>query len=106
MPAHGRQVHAARAHPKDRRHVFDQSGHAPSVARVGEEAQKALDLALVDPRAVRAPAASKLVRALRSEQMNRENRRTYAGREFCAALDAGARLVIQPVDADVRAARP
>ena len=42
----------------------------------------------------------------RREEVDREHRRADRGRELGAALDAGARLVVEPLDADERAARP
>jgi hypothetical protein len=106
VPAERREEDAAGSHPQDRRDVLDQRRDAALAAGVGVEAQEALNLVVVDARAVRAPLAPELVRALRREEMDREHRRTDAGREFRAALDAGARLVIEPVHAHVRPARP
>jgi len=100
------RANRAGSHPQDRWDVLYQRGDAALAARVGEETQEALDLVLVNPRAVRAPLAPELVRALRREEMDREHRRADADREFRAALDSGARLVVKPVHAHVRPARP
>ena len=101
MAADLREEDAARPHAQDRRDVLDQRHDIQRRAGVGVVAQELLDR----PRIHRAGGAELTGREW-NEEVDGQDRRPDLCGEAGAAVDAGARLVVQPVDAHERAARP
>jgi hypothetical protein len=101
VAADGGEVETSGSHSEDRWHVLDQRIHAPLNARVRVEAEELLDGVRVD----RARGAE-LVRREWNEEMNGQHWRADTRSKLGAPLDAGARLLVEAVDANEGAARP